>query len=142
MNEPSEPIMHGALEVTFRCGACNEVAAIVRYDSGGGTCPDPILKSIVDRSESDWLVISGFPGTQGHALDSRAAYVRSALQHSSAKQLYDIHFPWAAFYCSECNESYCWNCWQSRVVMDEEDPGWYDCTHGTCPKGHEKMIDD
>ncbi len=139
-NESSKPMTHGAHEVSFRCGACNELAAIVTYVPSGGTYPDPIFEIIV--RESDWLVITGFAGTLGKALDSRATAVRIALQHSSAKQLYDIHFPWAPFYCSECNESYCWNCWQSRVVMDEENPDWYDCTYGRCPKGHEKKIDD
>lgn len=140
MNESSKPVMDGALEVTFRCGACNEVAAIASYVPRGGTSSDPIMDAAFD--ESDRLAITGFGGSLGKTLDNRATAVRDALQHSSARQLYDIHFLWAPFYCAECHESYCWTCWNPRVVMDDEDPGWYDCTDGTCPKGHERKIDD
>lgn len=44
------------------------------------------------------------------------------------------------FYCRECNKVYCekhyllWPIW--------EDSGWYDYTLGTCPKGHERVVDD
>jgi len=126
MNESGKTATHGTLEATFRCGACNEVAAVVTSVPRGGTYPGPILEVI--SHQADWLVIDGFLGTQGKAVESHATAVRDALQHSSARQLYDIAFLWAPFYCSECHESYCWNCWESWIVMDEEDPGWYDCT--------------
>ena len=61
----------GALEATFRCRACNGVAAVVKYVPRGVTYPDPFLENIAD--ESDWMVISGFLGEQGKSLGSRAA---------------------------------------------------------------------
>ncbi len=45
-----------------------------------------------------------------------------------------------AFYCPTCDKCYCGDHWRTRLVM--EDFGWYDYTMGTCPEGHERMIDD
>ncbi len=140
MNESGKPVTGGALAATFRCGACNEVAAIARYIPSRGTSRDPILQILVDQS--DCLEITGFGGSLAKALDKSATAVCDALHHSSARQLYDIDFLYAPFYCAECHESYCWTCWNPRIVMDEEYIGWYDCTDGKCPKGHERMIND
>jgi ssDNA-binding Zn-finger/Zn-ribbon topoisomerase 1 len=45
-------------------------------------------------------------------------------------------------YCPECDKVYCREHMKMEVVMDEEAPSFYDCTYGTCPKGHRRMIDD
>jgi hypothetical protein len=45
-------------------------------------------------------------------------------------------------YCPECDKAYCEEHMRMEVVMDEDDPNFYDCTYGTCPKGHRRMIDD
>ena len=130
----------GALQATFRCAACNGVAATATYVRQGETYPDPFLKDAAN--EEDWLMIDGFLGAQGKCLDGHEAAVRAALENSSAKQLYQLAPLWASFYCRKCQASYCWDCWDSWIVMDDELPGWYDCTEGICPKGHEKMLDD
>ena len=45
-------------------------------------------------------------------------------------------------YCPECNLIYCKDHWIMEVKYDDDFPGFYDCTYGTCPKGHRRMIDD
>ncbi len=42
-------------------------------------------------------------------------------------------------YCPECDRIYCWEHYNAR---EEFDDGFYDCTYGTCPNGHKRMIDD
>lgn len=42
-------------------------------------------------------------------------------------------------YCPECDKIYCYEHYNPREVYDE---GFYDCTYGTCPEGHERIIDD
>jgi len=42
-------------------------------------------------------------------------------------------------YCPECNDIYCW---EHYNPVEEFDDGFYDCTYGTCPKGHRRIIDD
>ena len=42
-------------------------------------------------------------------------------------------------YCPSCDRVYCRDHYQTEERYDE---GFYDCTYGTCPKGHRRMIDD
>ena len=42
-------------------------------------------------------------------------------------------------YCPDCNDIYCW---EHYNPVEEFDDGFYDCTYGTCPKGHRRIIDD
>jgi hypothetical protein len=42
-------------------------------------------------------------------------------------------------YCPECDRVYCR---QHYGAVEEFDEGFYDCTYGTCPAGHRRMIDD
>ena len=42
-------------------------------------------------------------------------------------------------YCPECDKVYCWIHYNP---VEEWDEGFYDCTYGTCPIGHKRIIDD
>jgi hypothetical protein len=42
-------------------------------------------------------------------------------------------------YCPNCDKIYCWEHYNAEEVFDD---GFYDCTYGTCPNGHKRMIDD
>lgn len=42
-------------------------------------------------------------------------------------------------YCPDCDKIYCWEHYNATEEWEE---GFYDCTYGTCPKGHKRMIDD
>jgi len=42
-------------------------------------------------------------------------------------------------YCPKCDKIYCWEHYNARAEYDD---GFYDCTCGTCPNGHRRMIDD
>jgi hypothetical protein len=44
------------------------------------------------------------------------------------------------FVCGECGVAYCGRCWDIGPPLFDE--GFYDCTRGTCPKGHEQTLDD
>ena len=45
-----------------------------------------------------------------------------------------------AFHCHQCDQSYCDTCWSIGPL--EFDEGFYDCTRGRCPTGHEQIVDD
>ena len=45
-----------------------------------------------------------------------------------------------AFYCEACGQVYCDNCWSLGTPVFDE--GFYDYTLGTCPQGHEQIVDD
>jgi hypothetical protein len=42
-------------------------------------------------------------------------------------------------YCPECDRIYCGEHYRLEETFDE---GFYDCTYGTCPEGHRRMLDD
>lgn len=42
-------------------------------------------------------------------------------------------------YCPKCDKTYCWD---HYFAMEEYDKGFYDCTYGTCPLGHRRVIDN
>ena len=43
------------------------------------------------------------------------------------------------FYCPECDRMYCEAHFRCVPQWDE---GFYDCTLGICPEGHERIVDD
>lgn len=42
-------------------------------------------------------------------------------------------------YCPDCDKIYCKTHYH---VTEEWDDGFYDCSYGTCPEGHRRIIDD
>jgi len=42
-------------------------------------------------------------------------------------------------YCPQCDAIFCWQHYNAYETYDE---GFYDCTYGTCPQGHRRIIDD
>jgi hypothetical protein len=91
------------------------------------------------------LVARGLVGeaTQGVAHDTIIRLVR-VLTVGNARELYQLDTEWASFYCPECDAVYCKAHWRTRIQFgdDDEMPGWYDCTYGTCPNGHVRIVDD
>ncbi|HEX6713446.1 MAG TPA: hypothetical protein VF066_08670 [Thermoleophilaceae bacterium] len=45
------------------------------------------------------------------------------------------------FWCPACSRSYCGDHWRTLNVFDDE-TGGLDCIRGTCPRGHERMLED
>ena len=63
--------------------------------------------------------------------------VRAAL--GSARALYELDFELAPFYCPVCDRSYCGEHWSATDVFED---GVHDSIRGTCPEGHERMLED
>ena len=64
--------------------------------------------------------------------------VRGVIGHASA--LYALDPELAPFYCPACDRAYCGEHWRRRDVFDDE--GFHDSIRGTCPQGHERMLED
>ena len=45
-----------------------------------------------------------------------------------------------AFHCPDCGLVYCDTCWRLEPPVFED--GFYDCTWGVCPVGHNHVVDD
>ena len=83
-------------------------------------------------SSGDGLETRRGPGLPGRARDPSG----EALDPAALRR---IDWELAPFYCPDCAQNYCRADWRTYVLFDE---GFYDCTMGRCPRGHEHMIDD
>ncbi len=112
---------------TFYCAACGKPAGSV------SVVPSPSMPG-------NRLVITGF---MEHTIEATYGPTFSealpALAAGDARALYDLDESWAPFYCPTCDRSYCGDHWHQQVEFDD---GFYDCTYGTCPQGHRRMVDD
>ena len=125
------------MEAVFTCSVCGKVAANVTLIPGSVTNPSAMLS----ERAAGTLMIAGFMGGTGEAVEAEEFMpVKEALLETNAQKLYAIRNLWAPFYCPQCQSVYCLNHWKTRAVFEEG--GWYDCSYGVCPQGHERKVDD
>lgn len=121
----------------FHCDECGALAARIALvadeaaPTGGDARPDALI--VEADFYGEWAQVVGASGLLP---------VASALAAGDAAALYSVEPLWAPFYCSQCGRSYCHDHWQFRLVFDEDWPDWYDETIGTCPRGHQRVLDD
>ena len=131
----------GKAAVSFRCGACGEVAAVVKAVRAS-TAIDmgpPLGQQSYNR---DGIVIDYFLGTAWKLADAATYADVQAILNDDAPdpaKLRQIDWELAPFYCPDCGQNYCRADWHTSVLADEP---FYDCTMGVCPGGHEHVVDD
>lgn len=64
--------------------------------------------------------------------------VRAAI--ASAAALYALDPELTPFYCPDCTRSYCGEHWRRENVF--EDDYFHEGIRGTCPEGHERLLED
>jgi hypothetical protein len=112
--------------VSFRCGACGEVAAVVKLLPAGDEAdmgpPFGRQRQNADGVIIDyWLRSTCWMATK----PDRWARIEAVLS--------------APYWCRDCQLCYCRDDWQRTVIFDGP---FYDYTDGVCPAGHRHMIDD
>ena len=126
---------------SFRCAACGEMAAVVKVLPAG--CPADMGPPLGVQSEKrDGIVVDYFGGTAWKAAQAPAYQAVCDILGSPAPDpaaLRQIDWELAPFYCPDCAQNYCRADWHPNVLFDD---GFYDCTMGQCPSGHEHIIDD
>lgn len=115
-----------AAHAEYHCAICNAVAATLTLREDG------------------WLISEGFLGRVEERIpDDRMLTLQWALEDESALHLYGLDHTKAPFYCPDCDAVYCANHWRMQMEFENDPlPGWYDCTWGTCPQDHRRMVDD
>ena len=110
------------LAAAAHAGQAKHLCALCGKEAGTLTCADGELRRV---SFTSVLTQRETPA------------VRAAL--GSARALYELDFELAPFYCPVCDRSYCGEHWSATDVFE-------DCVHdsirGTCPEGHERMLED
>ncbi len=111
----------------YNCSLCGKEAAAVEL----------VEEKKADSTTQRWIRISGFIGVVSEVVAGSAAdSFRRHLQRGDAALLPERFAP---FYCRPCGRCYCIDHWSCEVRFDDD---FYDSTHGTCPEGHRKMLDD
>lgn len=126
---------------SFRCAACGEMAGVVKVARAGASVDmGPSLgRQTYDR---DAVIVDYFLGTAGIFADAPTLNAVEEIVSGGAPDpvaLRQIDWELAPFYCTDCGLNYCRADWRIYVLVDE---GFYDCTMGRCPNGHEHMVDD
>jgi hypothetical protein len=124
-NHDGRPAIEMIEIAIFPCGLCEKPAATIRLAADG----EIVIDGLVCR-----MTMNVAP--------ERQPRVRAILETLDVRGLYALNDEWASFYCPSCGRSYCADHWQLDVRYDDDFSGWYDCTYGTCPMGHRRMVDD
>jgi hypothetical protein len=128
--------------VSFRCGACGEVAAVVKLLRAGDEAdmgpPFGRQRQNADGVIIDYWLRSTCWMAAKHDRWARIEAVLSAEQPNPAA-LHAIDWELAPYWCRDCQLCYCRDDWQRTVIFDGP---FYDYTDGVCPAGHRHMIDD
>jgi hypothetical protein len=120
------PLPDGGIEGRFECSLCGATAGTIR---------------LVPRyRERPWAERTSFTSFMQCSLATDAVgKLELALATGDARAAYEVDHELAPFYCPACARSYCGDHWQR---WDEFDDGFYDCTRGRCPEGHERKLED
>jgi hypothetical protein len=125
------------VECVFRCSLCGKVAATITL------IPPNVRHADVLQPGVATLVIADFIGRSREQVGgAQEEPLRAALKEKNAAALYELQHLWAPFYCPQCQRSYCIHHWTVVDNFDEDFPGFYDSTTGTCPEGHRRKVDD
>ena len=116
----------------FACSLCSKTAGVVEILPTGH--PHGLSK------DSSTICISGFIGEERVVLSGSAELaLRTCLAAADAAALYNLERLWAPFYCPTCARVYCVEHW---TVIPEYDEEFFDHSHGYCPEGHRRLIED
>lgn len=141
------------IEKTFLCDACGKPAIQLMLLPAGVPHPRSGSKEMGDLAVADSfrksdagkpaLVVEGFLSSMRWPLDDlRFADVKAAIEEDNSEALSRLDPEYLQCYCRDCSVNYCRDHWSAIVKMAEDYPGFYDCTDGTCPRGHSKTLDD
>ena len=118
-------------KAVFRCQVCMSVAATLELIAA----PEAL---------SGKLVLAGCLW-ESSTEEVKGQFVRSlqqALTTHDAQLVHTLNPMWAPFYCPQCQRVYCVKHWKITPHFDSDLAGWYDSSHGICPKGHRRLVDD
>ncbi len=131
LQTPSTPVIEiSGAEYHLPCALCGVIAYVFRVE-------------IPHHAEDERLVYKGITHTSDFHLKHADrifrllrchdfAGVHRHMRRLGAEQGMDA-------YCPKCDKVYCHGHYYLKEIWEE---GFYDCTLGTCPQGHRRIVDD
>ncbi|WP_182376445.1 hypothetical protein [Nocardioides sp. WS12] len=111
----------------FTCSACGAVAATLSTQGAGHPVYDGPSYRLVFLGENTGIAPAGL------------VELVSGRDQIDPLDVARLTGDLGAFCCTVCELNYCAKCWSTWIDFDE---GFYDCTRGRCPSGHEQLLDD
>jgi hypothetical protein len=130
---PVKPVVRiSETEYTLLCSACGKLAARFKVgpmwpsSTNGETA---LLYEGITRSTQLSLADSDtvFGDLKSEAISALNSFLENKMEGGLDA------------YCPSCDKVYCR---EDYDVEEEWDEGFYDCSYGTCPAGHRRLIDD
>jgi hypothetical protein len=116
---------------TLRCSSCGQAAAVFRVEV-------PRLSTTGEEA----IAFEGLTkSTHFDMTNERAVFGRLESGDLSGLNAFIEGMAPGGLdsYCPACDKVYC----RDHYDLEEEwDEGFYDCTYGTCPEGHRRLLDD
>ncbi|HZY41007.1 MAG TPA: hypothetical protein VFF59_03315 [Anaerolineae bacterium] len=115
----------------FRCQVCSSMAAVLEL-AVPADAPAGELRLEGFLWECSTEMVKG----------QTVRALHHALTMHDAQQIHTLNPMWAPFYCPQCQRVYCVKHWHITPHFDDDFAGWYDSSHGVCPRGHRRLVDD
>ncbi len=110
---------------TLSCAVCGQVAVVIIQRTTQFVYSGIIVESVLESA----LAKDAFKFLSLKDLKSLHSHLKNSIQLEDGIDAY----------CPECDTIYC----ATHYTPEEEwDEGFYDCTYGTCPEGHRRIIHD
>lgn len=133
-------------ERAARCGRTYTVRVLAQFTFPCSFCGS--TAGTFEAAEAGVVVIDGFLGRVTQYVVRVPAPEWNALADldtmDACRFIHAIDPEWAPWYCPNCDAIYCRDHWLMQIEFEDDGglPGWYDLTRGTCPRGHERVLDD
>jgi len=110
---------------TLSCAVCGQVAIVIIQRKKQFVYSGIVVETMLDNS----LAKDVFRILDSKDLKSLHSYLKNDIQLEDGMDAY----------CPKCDKIYCATHYKPEEEWDE---GFYDCTYGTCPEGHRRIIHD
>jgi len=124
-------------EYRLPCSACGKIAVVFKIK---------IIKHNKDSVKRKKLNYSGITHASSVLGMDAAEKIFDWLEKDEISEIHSFIQDYPTLeegidaYCPDCDQIYCWS--HYNAVEEWEDRWWYDCTYGTCPEGHKRIIHD
>ena len=110
---------------TLSCAVCGRVAVVIIQKTSQFVYSGIMIETVLDTK----LAKKAFKLLASKDLKGLHSYLSNDIQLEEGMDAY----------CPKCDSIYC----PEHYTTEEEwDDGFYDCTYGTCPEGHRRIIHD
>ncbi|MHA1909055.1 MAG: hypothetical protein ACW98Y_17270 [Candidatus Thorarchaeota archaeon] len=110
---------------TLACAICGQVAVVIIQRTTQFVYSGIIVETVLESA----LAKDAFKFLNTKDLKSLHSHLKKDIQLEDGMDAY----------CPECDTIYCATHYKTEEEWDE---GFYDCTYGTCPEGHRRIIHD